>query len=52
MRSDPRPPENTLWSFLRAHRFGGLKFRRQDPIGPFIVDFFCAETGVGGRIGW
>ena len=46
MRSDPTPPEDKLWLFLRAHRLGGLKFRRQHPIGPFIVDFFCAEAGV------
>ncbi len=46
LRSDSTPPEDKLWSFLRAHRLGGLKFRRQHPIGPFIVDFFCAEAGV------
>ncbi len=36
-------PERKLWSLLRGRRLGGLKFRRQAPIGPFIVDFFCAE---------
>ncbi len=46
MRNDPTPPEDKLWSFLRAHRLSGLKFRRQHPIGPFIVDFLCAEAGV------
>ncbi len=28
---------------LRAKRFNGLKFRRQHPIGPYIVDFVCIE---------
>jgi very-short-patch-repair endonuclease len=33
-------PEQTLWSLLR-HRQLGLRFRRQHPIGPFILDFYC-----------
>jgi very-short-patch-repair endonuclease len=36
-------PERLLWYFLRARRFAGCKFRRQHPIGPFIVDFACVE---------
>ena len=35
--------EQDLWYFLRAKRFYGLKFRRQHPIGPYIVDFVCLE---------
>lgn len=31
--------EHLLWRHLRAHRFDGQKFRRQQPIGPYIVDF-------------
>ena len=31
--------EQRLWHHLRAHRFDGHKFRRQQPIGPYIVDF-------------
>jgi very-short-patch-repair endonuclease len=31
--------ENKLWRHLRAHRLNGEKFRRQQPIGPYIVDF-------------
>jgi len=31
--------EKRLWYWLRAHRFGGVAFRRQTPIGPYIVDF-------------
>jgi very-short-patch-repair endonuclease len=35
--------ERKLWMHLRAHRLGGLSFRRQTPIGRFIVDFVCQE---------
>ncbi len=35
------PHEEKLWYYLRAKRFNGLKFRRQNPIGPYIVDFSC-----------
>jgi len=33
--------EQVVWELLRAHRMGGLKFRRQHPIGPFFADFAC-----------
>jgi very-short-patch-repair endonuclease len=33
-------PEVALWQMLR-HRPGGFKFRRQHPIGPYVVDFCC-----------
>jgi very-short-patch-repair endonuclease len=33
-----------LWSLLRGRRFAGFKFRRQHPCGPFILDFFCAQS--------
>ena len=35
--------EKELWQKLRAGRFHGLKFRRQAPIDPYIVDFYCSE---------
>ena len=35
--------EKIMWSFLRNRKLNGLKFRRQHPIGPFVVDFYCAE---------
>ena len=41
MRSALTPPEARLWACLRGRRLGGLKFRRQHPIGPFILDFYC-----------
>lgn len=36
--------EQRLWSALRAGRLRGLRFRRQQPIGHYIADFFCAKT--------
>lgn len=41
LRSNLTLAEKRLWSRLRAHRLAGAGFRRQHPIGPFIVDF-CA----------
>ena len=38
------PPEARLWTRLRGRQLRGLKFRRQHPIGPFILDFYCAEV--------
>ena len=40
------PPETTLWKQLRAKRFQGLRFRRQHPIGPYVVDFYCPDLRV------
>jgi len=34
-------PERVLWSILRAGQLDGYRFRRQHPIGDFIVDFCC-----------
>jgi very-short-patch-repair endonuclease len=34
-------PEKTLWFLLRRNALG-WHFRRQHPIGPFILDFYCA----------
>ena len=33
-----------MWDLLRGRRTLGLKFRRQHAIGPYIVDFYCAEA--------
>jgi len=41
MRRAPTQPERTLWALLRRNEFG-LHFRRQHPIGPYILDFYCA----------
>ena len=32
--------ERLMWAWLRDQRFSGYKFRRQHPLGPYILDFF------------
>ncbi|QBQ99945.1 endonuclease domain-containing protein [Paraburkholderia pallida] len=39
LRKNMTDAEHLLWRHLRAHRLCGQKFRRQQPIGPYIVDF-------------
>jgi len=41
MRTGQTDAEAKLWLHLRGKRFSGYKFKRQQPIGPFIVDFVC-----------
>ena len=41
LRNNPTPNEQILWQYLRRSQFLGLKFRRQQPIGPYIADFTC-----------
>lgn len=36
--------ERKLWLALRDRRLAGFKFRRQVPVGPFIVDFLCYDA--------
>ena len=43
MRREPTKAEAALWRALRGRRLAGLKFRRQHPVGRFILDFYCAE---------
>jgi very-short-patch-repair endonuclease len=33
--------EREMWFHLRAGRINGLKFRRQHPLPPYVVDFYC-----------
>ena len=41
LRQTSTVPEVKLWQYLRDRRLMGLKFRRQYPIGPYVVDFVC-----------
>ncbi|MBU1385535.1 MAG: endonuclease domain-containing protein [Alphaproteobacteria bacterium] len=34
-------PEVLLWQALRGRKLGGARFRRQHPVGPYILDFYC-----------
>ena len=38
------PPELALWVRLRTRQDGGPIFRRQHPIGPYILDFYCSRA--------
>ncbi len=38
--------EKLMWRWLRDRRFSAYKFRRQHPVGPHILDFFCPEARV------
>ena len=42
-RKEPTKSEATLWRALRNRKLVGRKFRRQHPVGPFIVDFYCHD---------
>jgi very-short-patch-repair endonuclease len=42
-RKEPTASEHMLWEALSDRKLDGRKFRRQQPLGPFVVDFFCPE---------
>jgi len=44
LRQSQTPAEKKLWEILRNRKLSGYKFRRQHPLGPFIVDFYCDEA--------
>ncbi|CAN5659677.1 hypothetical protein BH10BAC5_BH10BAC5_25100 [soil metagenome] len=41
LRNLPTQPEQTLWLYLKNNSLSNLKFRRQQGIGNYIVDFYC-----------
>jgi very-short-patch-repair endonuclease len=43
MRRTPTDAERKLWQLLRRKIFG-VRFRRQQPIGPYVVDFYCSPA--------
>lgn len=46
LRKNPTDVERFLWLRLQKRQIAGCKFRRQQPLGPYIVDFVCFETRV------
>jgi very-short-patch-repair endonuclease len=46
LRRNQTHAERKLWSKLRARQLCGVKFRRQHPIGPYIVDFCSPERAM------
>ena len=43
LRPNPTEAERALWKHLRLRQLEGQKFRRQQPLGRYIVDFVCFE---------
>ena len=41
LRKNPTDTEHVLWRYLRMRLFKGFKFRRQQPLGRYVVDFVC-----------
>ena len=46
LRKQQTPQEAKLWNLLRNRQFFGLKFKRQHPIGDYVVDFVCIEQKI------
>lgn len=44
IRKEPTFSEKKLWMHLRNKQLDGIKFRRQHPVGGFIVDFYCPSA--------
>ncbi len=43
LRAEQTDAEQYLWQLLRDRRFGDHKFRRQHPVEPYVLDFYCHE---------
>ena len=50
LRTRSTPSEQMLWVALRGNRLAGLKFRRQHPMGRFVLDFYCPEKRLAVEI--
>jgi very-short-patch-repair endonuclease len=44
LRREETPAERALWRVLRNRAVNGLRFRRQHPMGGFVLDFYCPEV--------
>jgi very-short-patch-repair endonuclease len=49
LRKGMTPPERKLWYRLNNRQQGGIKFRRQAPLGPFIADFLSLVIELDGE---
>lgn len=57
LRRNQTDEEKQLWRALRGRRFAGFKFRRQHPVGDFVLDFYCPDAKLdieldGFQHGW
>jgi very-short-patch-repair endonuclease len=46
LRQIPTEAEKALWKALRRNQLCGVSFRRQHPIGRYVLDFYCASAGL------
>jgi very-short-patch-repair endonuclease len=46
LRRRMTPAERRLWAVLRDTRLHGVKFRRQHPVGKFVLDFYCPPAAL------
>ena len=46
LRKVSTPTERKIWHWLRHRYLHGYKFRRQHPIGRYILDFYCPALGL------
>jgi very-short-patch-repair endonuclease len=46
LRANMTDAERLIWNALRGHRLLGASFRRQTPIGPYLVDFVCHDANL------
>ncbi len=46
LRQSMPKAQRVLWRLLRDRRFAGYKFRREHPMGAYVLDFYCAEAGI------
>ena len=47
LRKGQTSVEVILWEVLRGNQFHGLHFRRQHPVGKYVLDFFCDDASLG-----
>jgi adenine-specific DNA-methyltransferase len=50
LRRNATEAEQVLWSHVRDRRLAGWRFRRQHPLGEFILDFFCPALRLAAEI--
>jgi very-short-patch-repair endonuclease len=43
-RANQTDAERKLWNLLRNKRIAGVRFRRQQRIGPYYADFYCSSA--------
>lgn len=53
LRREMSPPERLLLNSLSGQKADGLKFRRQHPMEPYVLDFYCAAAKLAVEVdGW